>query len=152
MKKTLLTALVLTLALPVAAQTLYRCVDEKTGEHTISNKKVNKNCTALAKTPVNSIPAPAGMPAEEVKTFTDKKPATDPNFPKVNTADQKARDNDRRHILGQELESEERALKEAQVELEAAKEEAELQKINERLAQHQRNIENIQKELEKIPE
>ncbi len=126
------------LSMPLMAQTLYRCVDEETGAVTITNKKINKQCQALPSQPVNSIPAPEGQ-----KTYSSKnaKVGTDPTFPKVQVSDQKARDKDRRLILSQELESEERALKQAQQE-----------KAQERIAQHQRNIENIQKELEKIPE
>ena len=68
---------------------------------------------------------------------------------------QKARDDDRRYILAQELENEERALKTAQAEFRALPQKTAEQKMAavpyaEKVAQHQRNIENIQKELEKF--
>lgn len=145
-------SLMFALALPAAAGTIYKCTDEGGGT-LISNTKVNKSCQAVVTGPETSLPAPkpraAGTPS----------PA---GFPKVGEDAQKARDTDRRRILEQELAGEQKNLESAKKDL--AEQEAvrggdeknyqrvldRLQPYKDRVAQHERNIEAIQRELNNL--
>ena len=158
MQKILIWSAAIFLSTPALAQTVYRCVDDN-GASTISTRRINKSCKAVPREPINTIPAPDSGN----KVYSNRgsgggaKKVTDPTFPKISTDVQKSRDSDRRHILSQELESEERALKQAQAEFRALPQKTAEEKqaaipYAERVAQHQRNIENIQKELEKLPQ
>jgi DNA polymerase III delta prime subunit len=147
-RSTLATFLVV-LALPASAQTIYRCTDAN-GGMLISNTRVDKSCKPVVITQDATIPAP-------------KKPAgaaanpTPAGFPKVQEDAQKARDTDRKRILEQELAGEQRSLDQAQRELteQQAIRPAEsasttldrVQPYRDRVAQHERNIVAIQKEL-----
>ena len=157
----LLTALLA--ALPVQADVMYQCVDDR-GHKSFSNIKSSAKgakCTAMdLGTPV-TVPAPKAA----AKTPT---PAT---FPKVDDNTQKARDTDRRRILDSELATEQRNLEEAKkalVEQEAiilpserqqykggggisgGKVEERIQPYRDKVALHERNIEAIQKEIAKL--
>ena len=146
-------ALFLTALLPLAAsaQTIYRCTDASGGT-VISNSRLEKNCKAIVTGSENALPAPpkaAGKPAGAAANPT---PA---GFPRVGEDTQKARDNDRRHILDQEMVGEQRSLEQAKKEL--AEQEAvrggpsdRLVPYRERIAQHERNIQAIQKELSNL--
>lgn len=135
-------------SLPVAAQTIYKCIDDNGGT-LISNTRVNKDCRAVVSSPETAVPAPRPRPAA-----ANPSPA---NFPRVAEDAQKARDNDRKHILEQELAGEQRSLEQAKREL--AEQESlrapagaapgvdRLAPYRERVAQHERNIVAIQKEL-----
>lgn len=135
-------------SLPVAAQTIYKCVDEQGGT-LISTTRANKDCKAVVSSPENAMPAPRPRAA----AASNPTPAT---FPRVQEDTQKARDNDRRHILEQELVGEQRNLAQAQRELaeqEGLRGQAGAGGIDrtapyrDRVAQHERNIVAIQKEL-----
>lgn len=157
----LLTALLA--VLPVQADVMYQCVDDR-GHKSFSNIKSSAKgakCTAMdLGTPV-TVPAPKAA----AKTPT---PAT---FPKVDDNTQKARDTDRRRILDSELATEQRNLEEAKkalVEQEAiilpserqqykggggisgGKVEERIQPYRDKVALHERNIEAIQKEIAKL--
>lgn len=156
MKKVLIFSLAVFLSAPTLAQTVYRCVDENGGP-TIATRRINRSCKAVPREPINTIPSrPSSSGSSKVYSSTkNASKTTDPTFPKVSASTQKARDDDRRYILSQELESEERALKTAQAEFRAQPQKTPEQKMAaipyaEKVAQHQRNIENIQKELEKL--
>ena len=134
-----------TLAMPAMAQTIYKCIDANGGV-VISNSRVEKNCKAVVSGPESSMPAPKARPAGAAANPT---PAS---FPKVTDDTQKARDGDRRHILEQELAAEQRNIETAKKEL--AEQERLPAPTPERLgpyrdsvAQHDRNIQAIQKEL-----
>ena len=143
------------LALPVAAQTIYKCTDEHGGT-LISNTKVNKNCKAVSSSPESSMPAPK---ARSSGASANPTPA---GFPRVQEDTQKARDTDRQRILEQEMAGEQRNLEQAKKEL--AEQEAvrsgdeknyqrvldRLQPYKDRVSQHERNIQAIQKELGKL--
>ena len=150
MTRTSLALLLAAAALPAAASTIYKCTDESGGT-LISNTKVDKNCKAVVSGPDSSVPAPKPRGA-----------AANPSpsgFPKVAEDTQKARDNDRRRILEQELAAEQKNLEIAKKDL--AEQEAvrggdernyqkvqdRLQPYKERVGQHERNIEAINKEL-----
>ena len=152
----LLSAMLITsLALPVAAQTIYKCTDEHGGT-LISNTKVNKNCKAVSSSPESSMQAPKARPSGAA---ANPSPA---GFPRVQEDTQKARDTDRQRILEQEMAGEQRNLEQAKKEL--AEQEAirsgdeknyqrvleRLQPYKDRVSQHERNIQAIQKELGKL--
>ena len=138
--------------LPLArAEVMYQCVDDL-GHKTFSNVKLSDKsirCTALDLGPMTSVPAPP-------------KPSAGASFPKVGASDQKARDNDRRHILENELQAERRNLEQARKELAEQENlrngnERNYQKVLDRLepyknkvALHERNIEAIENELAKL--
>lgn len=129
--------------LPVAvhAQTIYRCTDASGGV-LISNARVDKNCQAIAVENHNTLPAP------RPKASATPTPSS---FPRVQEDAQKARDSDRRHILEQELAGEQKKLEQAKKEL--GDQEArratpdQLAPYRDRIAQHERNLQAIQKEL-----
>lgn len=148
MTRSALALLFTTLALPAMAQTIYKCPDANGGSPVISNSRLDKNCKAMVNSETTIVPAPkAGAKASGAAANP-----TPASFPKVQEDTQKARDGDRRHILEQELAAEQRNLERARKEL------GEQERIGgdkpERLlpykdsvAQHERNIQAIQKEL-----
>lgn len=142
-------------AIPLAhADVMYQCVDAH-GHKTFSNVKLSTpgmKCSAMDLGPATTVP-PA-RPA--IKTPS---PAS---FPKVGENDQKARDTDRRRILESELAAEQQNLEQAKKELAAQEavrsgDERNYQRVLDRLepfknkvALHERNIEAIQRELDKL--
>jgi len=143
-------------AMPVAAQTIYKCTDAGGGT-LISNTRVDKNCKAVVSSSEASIPAP--RPRAASGAAANPSPA---GFPRVQEDTQKARDTDRRRILEQEMAGEQRNLEQAKKEL--AEQEAvrtgdernyqkvldRLQPYKDRVGQHERNIQAIQKELNNL--
>jgi len=155
MIRPLFAMLVATLTFPVTAQTIYKCTDDN-GSTLISNTKVNKNCKVVSSSPDSTISAPKARPSGATATPTPT------GFPRVQEDTQKARDTDRQRILEQELVSEQRNLEQARKDL--AEQEAvrsgdeknyqrvldRLQPYKDRVSQHERNVEAIQKELGKL--
>jgi hypothetical protein len=141
-------------ALPATAQTIYKCTDAGGGT-LISNTKVDKNCKAVASSPESSMPAPKARSASS-GAAANPSPA---GFPRIQEDTQKARDTDRRRILEQELAGELRNLDQARKDLteqesirggddkNALKVQDRLVPYKERVAQHERNIQAVQKEL-----
>lgn len=152
----LFAALLLSLPFAAAADTLYKCADEG-GQVLYTNQKgAGKNCTILSQD-------------QPVSTFTPpprpKAQATPGEFPRVSADRQKARDNDRRAILEQELATEQKQLDEARKAL--AEQEARIEpnernvggsinqaKVQERqkvyrenVQLHERNVEALNREL-----
>ncbi|MBV6475580.1 MAG: DUF4124 domain-containing protein [Rhodocyclaceae bacterium] len=133
----------------LARADVYKCVDED-GHVTYTNAKPSPKakCTALSRDQrVSTVPGRATA-------------APSPSgFPKVDGDTQKARDNDRRKILEQELASEQKSLEQAKKEL--AEQEAirtgdernyqrvldRLQPYKDKVALHERNIEALKKEI-----
>lgn len=137
-----LALLAVLLPLSVSAQTIYKCVDANGGT-TYSSSRLDKNCKVISSGPENSLPAPKQRAAAT---------PTPGGFPRVAEDTQKARDGDRRHILEQELAGEQRNLEQAKKEL--AEQEAtrggpsdRAAPYRDRVGQHERNIQAIQKEL-----
>lgn len=138
------------LALPAAAQSIYRCTDAN-GNVLISNTKVGKDCKAIPMAPDSALPAPKARPGGAAATPTPG------GFPRVQEDTQRARDTDRKRILEQELAGEQRNVEQARRDLAdqtAARQNVpnsgavdSLQPYRERVSQHERNIEAIQKEL-----
>lgn len=144
MTRNTLVLLLATLAMPATAQTIYKCIDANGGT-LISNARVDKNCKAVVSSPENSLPAPKARPPGAAANPTPS------GFPRVQEDTQKARDGDRRHILEQELAGEQRSLEQARkdfAEQEALRGSPErLAPYRDRVGQHERNIQAIQKEL-----
>lgn len=131
---------------------VYKCVDED-GHVTYTNAKPSPKakCTTLSRDQrVSTVPGRAAATPS---------PA---GFPRVDGDTQKARDNDRRKILEQELAAEQKSLEQAKKEL--AEQEAirtgdernyqrvldRLQPYKDRVALHERNIEALQKEIRNL--
>lgn len=155
MKRTLIALMLVSGVHAAEGGTIYKCTGAD-GSTLISNNKVDKNCKAVVSGPDNALPAPkAGKPA----AAANPSPAS---FPKVAEDTQKARDTDRKRILEQELATEKKNLEQAKKELaeqEAARggDEKNFQKVldrvqpyKDRVAQHERNIAAINKELSGI--
>lgn len=125
MKRLLL--LLAVLPFPTWADTLYKCQGPD-GRTTYTNQKSGKSCEIVSQdSPVSTFSAPARKPRQ----------ATPADFPRVNGEQQKARDDDRRAILEQELANEQKQLDTAKNDP-AGKDRAQL---------HERNIESIRREL-----
>lgn len=146
MTRSSLALLIAAVAMPASAQTIYKCI-EANGGTLISNTRIDKNCKAIVSGPESSMPAPVPR-ARPVGAAASPSPA---GFPRVQEDTQRARDNDRRHILDQELSGEQRSLEQARKDLseqEALRGPAErLSPYRDRVAQHERNIQAIQREL-----
>lgn len=144
MTRSPLALLIAMLPLTASAQTIYKCVDANGGT-TYASAKLDKNCKAISSGPENAIPAPKARPHGAA---ANPSPA---GFPRVQEDTQKARDGDRRHILEQELSGEQRSLEQAKRELAeqlAAGATADrAAPYRDRVGQHERNIQAIQKEL-----
>lgn len=155
MKRSPLALMLATLTLPVMADTIYKCVDANGGT-LISNTRVDKNCKPVVSGPDNALPAAR---PRAPSAAANPSPAS---FPKVQEDTQKSRDTDRRRILEQELAGEQRNLELAKKDLaeqEAVRngDERNYQKVldrvqpyKDRVAQHERNIQAIQKELSNL--
>lgn len=160
MKLCLLPAVIL-LPLAAHADTLYKCTDE-TGQVLYTNQKGGGKCTVLSRDqPISTFSAPP------------KARPTPGDFPRVGSDQQKARDNDRRAILDQELANEQKLLDEAKKVLadqeayvdpsertvgragaqgvthgiNEAKRETRLQPYRDSVQLHERNIEALNKEI-----
>lgn len=133
---------------------IYKCVEDG-GRITYSNAQ-GKDCTRLNVGPANTVPAP--KPAA--------RSASPGGFPRVDPSLQRARDDERRRILDQELATEESGLEEARKAL--AEQEAlvlpeernlggrgingvkvaqRVQPFRDKVALHERNIEALRKEI-----
>jgi hypothetical protein len=147
-----LIAAALTLTSAIAVADVYKCIetDPATGERkiTYTNDRKARGCERLsADLPVSSVPGTA-----------TPRPAS-ANFPKVTDEDQRQRDTERRKILESELQAEEKALESARKAL--AEEDAvrygnernyqkkldRLQPFQEKVEQHERNVEALKKEI-----
>lgn len=159
MLRLLPTALIVALAAaasPASADTLYKCQNTD-GRTTYTNQKINKTCEIISQD-------------KPVSTFTTPqqkaKQPTPADFPNVKPDQQKARDNDRRAILEQELANEQRNLDAARKALaeqeplilpeeriaggagiQQAKREARIQSYRDKVQLHERNLESIRKEI-----
>lgn len=146
MTRSPLALLIALLPLTASAQTIYKCIDANGGT-TYASSRLEKNCKAISSGPENAMPAPPK--AKPGSAASNPSPS---GFPRVQEDTQKARDGDRRHILEQELAGEQRNLEQAKKEL--AEQEAtrggpsdRTAPYRDRVGQHERNIQAIQKEL-----
>lgn len=134
---------------------VWKCVDSQGGVAYTNTKPTEKGCKLLSQDqPVSTISGPKPRPSAATPT-----PG---NFPRVDSGLQKERDLGRRQILDREIAQEQSLLDKAQKELseqEAIRtgDERNYQKVLERLkpyqdrvAEHQRNIDAIRQELNKL--
>jgi hypothetical protein len=151
MSRSALALLIAAVTMPVSAETIYKCIDINGGT-LISNTRVDKNCKAIVSGPES--PAQASVPASRARQPSATANPTPAGFPRVQEDTQRARDLDRRHILDQELAGEQRSLEQARKDLaeqEASRGSAErLLSYRDRVAQHERNIQAIQRELSNL--
>ena len=142
-------------ALPPAAHAdIWECIDASGNKRFTNIKAEAKGCKQLAVAAPNTVPPPRPEAGKSAP------PAASPkDFPKVDADTQKARDNDRRRILDQELASEQKLLDDARKEL-AEQESQRLgsernyQRVLERLEPykkkvklHEDNVANLKREL-----
>lgn len=132
------------------AGVLYKCTGEG-GQTTYTNTKDGyRNCTVISRD-ASSLHSGASNPPAKPRAATTPSPT---DFPRVSSDTQKSRDSDRRHILEQELASEQRSLDEARkalAEQEAARAPTERQQAyRDRVAMHNRNLEALQREIAKL--
>lgn len=144
MTRSLPALLIALLPLLASAQTIYKCVDAG-GSTTYSSSRLDKNCKVISSGAESAMPAPKAKPAGAAG---NPSPA---GFPRVQEDAQKARDGDRRHILEQELAGEQRSLDQARKDLSeqqtAGTSGDRIAPYRDRVGQHERNIQAIQKEL-----
>ena len=154
-----------TLALaPVAhAQgTVWRCAEADGRPHYTNIKKdtEGKSCVVVTKeVSVVSVNWPSATPAATRAPGTQAATATPPNFPRVDRDTQRARDDNRRKILEDELATEERSLVDAKAKLTEQEsvrhgDERNYQRVLDRLKPyqeavelHERNVSAIRREL-----
>lgn len=157
MSKLLFALLLSSLALNVQAS-IFKCIVDD-GSEVISNKRLGKNCKVVVTDAENTLPAPASRPRSSASVAASPSPAS---FPRVSEDTQKSRDQDRKHILEQELAGEQAKLSQARKELSEqeivrAGEDKNSPRVldraqpyKDRVAQHERNIAAIQKELSNL--
>jgi len=94
-----------------AQSEVYLCVDETTGKKEYKNTGLTKGCKKVDLPGITMIPAPPKRVATQTQTAVAKPAASSPSdFPKVDNGTQKARDNDRKQILLDEMKAEEQKL------------------------------------------
>lgn len=147
-------ALALAFAAVPAHADVYKCVDAD-GHITYTNaRSAAKSCKVLSQDRLSTVPGGGRV--------STPSPA---NFPKVDGDTQKARDNDRRKILDQELANEQKNLDQARKDvaeqegvvhpheriagggINAAKVQERVQAYRDKVALHERNIEALKKEI-----
>jgi hypothetical protein len=159
-KKLLLLAFLASLAGTASAE-IYKKVDEN-GHVTYSNVPIKGGVKLNIEPPVSTAPeTPAAKPRAKTPT-----PA---NFPRVDRETQSRRDDTRRQILMEELETEKQALEEAKkayvegesvpevfrtkdgkIRRNVAKYEEKMQRLKAEVEAHEKNIELLQKELDSL--
>ena len=145
MTRCTLALLIVALPMSAMAQTIYKCVDAN-GSTTYASARIDKNCKAISTGPENSLPA---LPKPRAASGAAANPSP-AGFPRVGEDAQRARDGDRRHILEQELAGEHRSLEQAKKELAEQTSLGNNERAapyRDRVGQHERNIQAIQKEL-----
>lgn len=140
------------------ADTLYKCVDGDGLVLYTNQKSGARNCTVLSRDlPVTTLRSPQAKAAD-----SKKKAASPANFPRINSDQQRRRDNDRRLILEQEYALEQQNLdkaRQALAEGEASRQGDEqsyqdylsrVQELREDVALHERNIAALTRELSNL--
>jgi hypothetical protein len=94
----------------LAQNEVFLCVDEN-GKKEYKNTGATKGCRKIDLPGITMIPAPAQVAKKPVLQSAAAKPSNPaPDFPKVDGETQRARDNDRRQILLDEMRIEEQKL------------------------------------------
>ena len=139
------------------AQQIFLCVDAE-GRKELTDTRKGKNCKPLD-LPGAAIPAPGSARRSAAPSTPAVAPA---NFPRVESAEQKARDADRRAILTDELNTENRKLAELRKEFNngeperradernAAKYQERVAGLKDSIARAEQNVEALKRELANI--
>ncbi|UGQ47347.1 DUF4124 domain-containing protein [Massilia endophytica] len=149
--KTRILVVALALAAGSAQAQIYRCVDAN-GHKEYTDTRKGSHCTLLDLP--GAIPAPAARSAPPPRA-RPQVPAAASQFPRVDTAEQKARDADRRAILTEELNAEMKRLGELKAEFnngepERRGDERNYAKYQERVAGLRDNIARSEKNVEAL--
>lgn len=142
-----------------AQSAIYKCVD---AQGRVEFTDVSKSGCKSLDLP-GSYPAPVRRPGAASRQGSAAAPATSPaNFPRVDTSVQKARDDDRRGILNDELRAEEKKLADLKAsfnggeperqgnEKNYAKYQERVASMKEDIARAERNVEALRRELSNI--
>jgi hypothetical protein len=138
-----------------AQNEVFLCVDAN-GKKEYKNTGATKGCRKIDLPGITMIPAPASAAKKPVlQTASAKPPASSPDFPKVDSETQKTRDNDRRHILNDEMKSEEQKLANLKKEFnngepERRGDERNYAKYQERVALMKEDIDRTEKNIEAL--
>jgi len=139
------------------AQQIFLCVDAE-GRKELTDTRKGKNCKTLD-LPGATIPAPGGARRGTAPSTPAVAPA---NFPRVESSEQKARDADRRAILTDELNTENRKLADLRKEFNngeperradernAAKYQERVAGLKDSIARAEQNVEALKRELANI--
>ena len=152
----------LALALPALGQAaVYRCVDKE--GHVLYTDSSGPNCKVIDSLNAGAISTPAvapRTPAVTMRQGAGRSPAASPaaspaSFPRVDSATQRARDDDRRGILNEELRAEEKKLADLKRDFnngepERQGNERNYAKYQERVAQMREDIGRAEKNVEAI--
>jgi len=145
-----------------AQSDVFLCVDDS-GKKEYKNTGTTKGCKRVELPGLMTIPAPA-LPKKVVAQTASAKPAanTPSDFPKVDSGTQKARDNDRRQILMDEMKSEEQKLTSLKQEFNGgeperrgdernyAKYQERVATLKDGIARTEKNIEALRRELDNM--
>lgn len=124
-----------------AQSEIFLCDDGKGGK-TYQNTGASKGCKRVDLPGITTIP---GLPRKPVTT-TASRPATSPaDFPKIDSSQQKTRDNDRRQILLDEMKTEEQKI--ADVRKEYNNGEPERRGDEKNYAKYQDRVANLKEEI-----
>jgi len=124
---------------------LYLCKNK--GENIYTNSRISGNCQTVA-LPA-SFPKMSPPSSAKVQSSSGASPSVD--FPRVSSASQKLRDEDRRQILIQELELEQNSLAAANSLLrKKGASQSENQEVIDKTKQHERNISALRRELRNL--
>jgi hypothetical protein len=145
---------------PLHAQEVYVCIDEN-GVKEYKNTGITTGCKKVDLPDVTTFEAPqkrAPAPVTAAKAATP----TPPDFPRIDSGTQKARDSERRQILSDELKSEEQKLAELKKEYNNgeperrgdernyAKYQDRVASLKEGVGRSEKNIEALRRELDKL--
>ncbi|MBA4094862.1 MAG: DUF4124 domain-containing protein [Candidatus Accumulibacter sp.] len=145
-------------AAPMAAADIYLCTDSQGRRELTDN---NRPGCRMLDVP-GSIPAPAARKGPPVARAPAAPAVTPTDFPRVDNAQQKARDDDRRAILADELRSEERRLAELRREFNGgeperqgneknyAKYQARVAEMRDNISRAEKNVEALKREIGNI--
>lgn len=155
MKRQLAFLLCSIIVLPVFAQSdVYLCVDAN-GNKEYKNTGSTARCKKVDLPPMTTVPAPAKSAAPASKS-------TPSDFPRVDDSVQKARDNERRQILQDELRKEEKKLADIRSEYNNgqperlgsernyAKYQERTATLKDNLARSEKNVEALKRELNNL--
>ena len=152
--------------LALAQTTVYKCVDAQ-GRVEFTDAKKKGNCSALDLPGYFPAPERRSAPQAATRPSATPAPAASPppspaNFPRVDTSQQRARDDDRRGILNEELRAEEKKLADLKAafnngeperqggEKNYAKYQERVAQMREDIARTERNIEALKREIANI--